>query len=333
MSVRLLVAAWMLFGGCTGQIHARGTKTMDTCPVTAQPGDDLQGVLDQVPEGGTLCVAPGRYPGRLRIGRAVTIRAESSGEVVLDAELGGTVVHVACDRGPVVIEGLTLTGGNGSQGGAVAVTGMGAEVVLRGCSIARNRARTKWLGAIITVTHDNQVVLERCRTMDIESDDASGPGQAVAVTQAGKLVVKDSLVVGRTGKGGSLIAVRDGASITVERSTLVVEGEGRVLEVFGTTTDKPAVTIAGSIVSGGEAIRGENASILVERSVVHGDLVGPVTLGQDARRGDPAFARRDPEPYRPSASSPAVGLARGGGRDLAGRERPERGATAGAFEK
>ncbi len=333
MAVRLLVAAWMLLGGCAGQVHAGGTKTMDTCPVTARPGDDLQGMLDQVPEGGMLCLTPGRYVGRLRIGRAATIRAQGRGEVVLDAEFGGTVVHVACDRGPVVLEGLTLTGGNGSQGGALAVTGMGAEVLLRGCSIVRNRARTKWLGAVITVTHDNQVVLERCRIGDIEGDDASGPGQAVAVTQAGKLVVKDSLVVERTGKGGSLIAARDGASIVIERSTLVVEGDGRALDASGTTTDQPAVTVLDSIVSGGEAIHGENASILVERSVVHGDIVGPVTLGRDTRRADPAFEGRGPEPYRPSGSSPAVGLARGRGRDLAGRERPEHGATAGAFEK
>lgn len=280
-----------------------------------------------------MCLVPGRYPGGLRIERSVTIRPAGPGDVVFDADLRGFVVQVASDKARVVLERLTLSGGNWSGGGAVAVTGRGVEVTLRGCKLVHNRPRTKWLGAVITASHDNHVVLERCRISDIESDDESGPGQAIAIAQEAKLVMRDSLVVGRAGKGGSVIAVRDRASMVIERSTLVSEGDGRVLEVFGTTTDMPAVTVLDSILSGGEVVRAENARVVVDRSVVHGEVVGTASLGPDTRRADPAFLRLGPEPYRPSASSPAAGLARGGGKDLAGHERPDRGATAGAFEK
>lgn len=311
----------------------REGKAMEDCTTTVSPGADLQKELDRLPAGAVLCLAPGRYKGGVRIARSVTVRPGGPGDVVMDSDLGGGVVQVASDGVRVVLEGLTLTGGNWPGGGAVAVTGHGAQVSLRGCRVARNRARTKWLGAVIAVGHGNQVILERCRVTDIEADDASGPGQAVAVTQEGRLVVTDSLVAGRAGQGGSLIAVRDGASVVIERSTLVNEGDGRALEVFGTTTDQPAVTVLDSIVSGGEAIRAENARIVVDRSVIHGVVVGPASLGPDTHRADPAFDRSGSEPYRPSASSPAAGLARGGGMDLAGRERPDRGATAGAFER
>lgn len=316
-----------------GAAFGREGKRMADCTTKVPPGAALQQELDRLPAGAVVCLAPGRYPGGLRVERSVTIRPGGPGDVVMDADLVGGVVQVASDRARVVLEGLTLSGGNWSGGGALAVTGRGAEVTLRGCRVVRNRARTQWLGAVVTVGHDNQVVLERCRVTDIDSDDESGPGQAIAVTQEARLVVRDSLVAGRAGKGGSLVAVRDGASVVIERSTLVNEGDGRALEVFGTTTDTPAVTVLDSIVSGGEAVRTENARVAVDRSVVHGEVVGAESLGPDTRRAHPAFERRDPEPYRPSASSPAVGLARGGGKDLAGRDRPDRGATAGAFEK
>ncbi len=213
------------------------------------------------------------------------------------------------------------------------MTGAEADVVLRDCTLARNRARAKWLGAVVSVIANNRLTMERCRLVEVDAEDASGSGQAIAVSGEAEVVMRDSLVAGGARKGGSLVLLRDAARLLVARSTLVKEGEGYALEALGTTTDRPSVSIADSIVSGGEASRSEmDAAVALDRSVVHGRMAGPVTLGPAVRQTDPAFAGNQPEPYRPSRTSPAAGLARGGGRDLAGRTRPVVGVCAGAFE-
>lgn len=331
MTTRL---GWMLVLGCAaGVVHGREEGTMTQCERQVQPGAALEEEIARLPDGGTLCLAPGRYPGGLRIERSLTLRAD--GEAVLDSGHQGTVIHVTGEGTKVVIRGVTLTGGNAQHGAAVVVTGSETEVVLEGCVLKGHRARTKWLGGVVVIRDDARVTLRRCRVVDWESDNDAGSGQGVVVTSGGRLILADSLLVGRARKGGSLITVRDNASALIERSTLVNEGDGAVLEVRGTTTDTATATVQDSILQGGEAVRSEvNARVVVDRSVVHGETIGTVTLGPDVRRADPGLEKRDPEPFRPGATSPAIGLARGGGAlDLAGRPRPDVRATAGAFER
>ncbi len=302
---------------------------MKACNEVLEAGADLQSAVEKARPGSVLCLAPGRYTAALRPPRSVELRATGDG-VVLDAGDAGRVLQVSSDDLRVVLEGIRLTGGNAREGGAVEVSGF-SEVVLRDCTLSGNRARGAGGGALLASA--GRVRVQRCR---IEANQG-GAGSAILATQVASVLLQDSLVDGTPGGEGAVVSVQDGAALEVLRSTVLAGRTGTAISACGTTSRSPEVTVSDSILQGRTSLENDGlqpAKIRVQRSVLGGEVGGVEELDASVVRGDPRFAGSGPRPLGPAEGSPAIGLALGGGAtDLTGRPRPDRQATAGAFER
>jgi len=75
-----------------------------------RPECSVASALAVLADGGTLELAPGRYPARLVIARDVTIEGAGAGRTVLDGEGAGRVLKVEAGA-RVTVRGVTFTGG------------------------------------------------------------------------------------------------------------------------------------------------------------------------------------------------------------------------------
>ena len=83
--------------------------------INVSPSDDLQSKLNSAGAGDTLNLADGTYTGSgsnvLEINKDITIRAQNSGQAILDGENTRRVIYIT--SGTVTLEGLTITRGSG----------------------------------------------------------------------------------------------------------------------------------------------------------------------------------------------------------------------------
>ena len=81
--------------------------------ITVSPSDNLQTKLNSAGAGDTLDLADGTYIGSgsyvLEISKDITIRAQNSGQVILDGENARRVIYIT--SGTVTLEGLNITRG------------------------------------------------------------------------------------------------------------------------------------------------------------------------------------------------------------------------------
>ena len=87
--------------------------------ITVTPSDNLQTVLNNANAGDEIVLADGTYTGSgtsasgsnmIYINKAITIRAENPGQVVLDGQNARRVLFIA--SGTVVLNGLNITRGS-----------------------------------------------------------------------------------------------------------------------------------------------------------------------------------------------------------------------------
>jgi len=297
------------------------------CTLSIGPEADLAETISAAPDGARVCLSPGRYEANLVVTRSVTLHAlGAAAETVIDGGERGPILAVRDDELTVRFEGLSLTRGSASQGGAVLLTGL-SRVELHGCALHHNTGRQGPGGAIYA--DQGTVVIERCRI----HDNAATDGPAVCVDGIASLRIEDSLLVESGGPTVAVVRVRDGADATVARSTLIGEDRAAALHASGTSSRRPEVAVSDSVLSGSTAL--DLPEPFAGKATVTRSLLSAVTHayidGGDTRVGAPRFAG-GPEPHAPAADSPACGMALGKGSDLAGKQRPRLGACAGAFE-
>jgi len=188
---------------------------MADCTVSLSPGADIQ---PHIAAGAVICLAPGHYPGALRIDVPVTMQA--SGGATLDAGGKGPVVHVTQNGIQVRISGVTLTGGAAEFGAGLLVDAY-AEVALDDVSFEGNEPGQGGGAAI-------GAIRGRLLMRDVR---ASGNQDVVldGVTEA----AGDSVQL----TGG--LAVRDGAKVAFKGGTL------GTVNVRGTTTRQPELVLEG----------------------------------------------------------------------------------------
>ena len=83
--------------------------------ITVSPSDNLQTKLNSAGAGDTLDLAAGTYTGSgyenvLEINKDITIRAQNSGQAILDGENTRRVIYIT--SGTVTLEGLKITRGS-----------------------------------------------------------------------------------------------------------------------------------------------------------------------------------------------------------------------------
>lgn len=101
---------------------------------------DLQSAIDAAVPGDEIIVAPGEYPGNVRIGKAVTVRSlngASSTKVVGSGNGPAVMIESASGSGGALV-GFTVSGGAGQNGGGLFLSG---DVAVIDCTVTRNTAQ------------------------------------------------------------------------------------------------------------------------------------------------------------------------------------------------
>lgn len=109
--------------------------------ILVAPGDSIQGAINAAVAGDVITVAAGTYNENINLGgKAVTLRS-ASGAASTTINGGGLATVVTCNMGEgpaTVLEGFTLTGGNGFQGGGM--LNFLASPTVRNCVFDTNTA-------------------------------------------------------------------------------------------------------------------------------------------------------------------------------------------------
>ena len=120
-----LAALSFHLGGCasSGAILGGATAQQLTCDgVAIEAGADLNALIEQAELGDVLCLAAGTYKAPIRIEASLTLAADGSGPVILDAGGEGTTLIANAPTGQIALRGLTIIGGRGEAvGGGLSV--------------------------------------------------------------------------------------------------------------------------------------------------------------------------------------------------------------------
>ncbi len=237
--------------------------------VTVGPDDDLQAAIDDAPNGTTVAVAPGQYPGPIEIDHPITLRGAGA-TIAGDGE--GSVISVTADR--VAITGLTITGvGNQTRNpDAVAGDSWDANIELgygHGDAAIKATGANDTLVADVTVPHTpaNGVLLRRSPGGVVTNLSVAGPedwhdGFMGVIAMYSPTVIEDSAVTdGRDGvylhrSDGTVIrnntfqANRYGVHLMYSSETLVANNRMAGQEYGGITvmTDPTRTAIVGNLV-------------------------------------------------------------------------------------
>ena len=188
---------------------------MADCTVSLTAGADIQPHLTA---GAVVCLAPGRYPGALRVEVPVTLQASDG--ATLDAQGRGPVVHVAANGIQVRLQGLTLTGGAAEFGAGLLVDAY-AEVAVDGCTLDGNEPGQGG-GAGIGALRG------RLLLRDVQARSR----QDVVLDGVAEVAGEDVQLAGT-------LHVRDGARVALQG------GRIHAVSVRGTTTRQPELVLEG----------------------------------------------------------------------------------------
>lgn len=186
----------------------------NTCADPALPCATVAQALGQATAGDTVRLAAGVYRETgLTAGVPVTLLGAGAATTIVDGQSRGVVLTITATTpaAPTTLDGLTLRGGAGRLGGALAVEA-GGQLVARRVTLEGNRA--DWGGALHVA--GGSALIEDSRLV---GNTAEGGG-AVFVA-AGTLAITRSEVSGnRAGLGGGLV-VGPAAVATLTRSTFI----------------------------------------------------------------------------------------------------------------
>lgn len=198
-------------------------------------GRDLAAVIASAPEGAVIELAPGRFPGPLRIERSLTLRGAGDLSCIA-VEQGGSVVEVAALDGKVVLESLRLEGGSADSGGALRIES--GRVRVHNLHLQHCRAGAG--GAIHLAGGELDGTLVRIE--DVSAD----RGGAIWVQGKAALSLRDSQVSrSEAGQGGAFL-IEGGARVvleglTVRRARALSAAGGQALFVAGSATAVPTL--------------------------------------------------------------------------------------------
>jgi hypothetical protein len=263
--------AFLLLGCATAPA---APKALMTCTRTVAPGEDLPAIVAALPAGAVLCLQPGRYETHLRLARSLTLRGTAPG-VVLDAGRRSPTVEVVHGEADVVLERLTLTGGNGGSGG-------------RGGNLHVHDART--------------VALREVALLDGRSDHNGG---GALLARSGKISVDSCYMSGNHGKKAQAVLVDGPAEVTLSSCLIVGDGADPLLRVTGVGELHLSRTTA---VTPGVALRASGDAVDAPSVTVKGCILGLTPLQVDAPGPAPSVRVSDS-----ALAAPLEGATDGGG--------------------
>jgi hypothetical protein len=117
-SSRNKILSLIIFIGLMSLIYA----TQAEQPITINPGNGtIQEAIDNASTGDTILLENGTYTGsgnyNIIVNKSVTIKAAPNANPIINAEGQGRIFDITADN--VILNGLTITGGNNTYGGAI----------------------------------------------------------------------------------------------------------------------------------------------------------------------------------------------------------------------
>lgn len=216
----------------------------------------IQSAIDWSESGDTVMVRPGTYYERLTIAdKAITLQSTDGPEAtIIDGEGLGTVLSILWQPATAVVDGFTITNGNGGSGGGVYV--IQADPTIRNSIITGNRASTG--GGVYAYWGACYLSLENVTISDnIATYDGGGIYGNVSCVP-----VRNSDIVNNTagGNGGGIAGV--GYCGGVWAYSTVISGNiaggygGGLFTGYGSSACAPVVRAQTSLVVGNSAQAG-----------------------------------------------------------------------------
>jgi len=192
MALRRVAVAAVLATGLVIAPAAAGADTARGGERVVAPGEPIQPLLDALPPGATIRLAPGRHAGPLRIDRPLALLGEA-GAVLAGPGTGSVVVVSAPD---VRIEGLEITGSGldtPAMDSAILLTQTAVRARVRSNRLVDNLFGVYVHGAAGSVSENNLISGRR----DLRLSEA---GNGVAIWNApGAQVIGNAIRHGRDG--------------------------------------------------------------------------------------------------------------------------------------
>ncbi len=281
----------------------------------------------------TICLKPGRYVGaRFVATHSARLRRLGQGEVLLDAGGQGRVLTMPQAHVRLQLDGLTLTGGNAAEGGAIALTA-DAELTLTDCVIRDNVATFRNGGGLWA--NAGRLVALRTRWVHNQAE----AGAALALGGTARALVVANLVTQHPAltTNGTPVHLAQSSALDVV-STTIAYNAGPCIAIAPDLNEKPQLRVQDSLLLGApdsfRIAQRQAEAVDVQRSVVSGH-VGFVSLDLASRRDPPQLDALGTEKAMPALGSPAIDLARCASadqrRDLRGAKRGKK-CAAGALE-
>lgn len=156
----------------------------------------LANELDELPPGGALTLPAATLMTPLVIERAVTLRGAPDGLTILAGEPGMAALEVTAGPGAeVVLEGLVIRGGGGSEG-LIAIRGRRARIVLRDCVVLDGSCTGDGAGGVSITS--GRLVCERT----VFAGNRGRLGGALSVLEIADLEARACLFWGNEGRDG-----------------------------------------------------------------------------------------------------------------------------------
>jgi len=219
---------------CTHTIAAPGAEPLGEALTRAEAGD-------------TICLGPGEYRSEawpLPLRQDVTLRGSAgAARTVLVGDGQRPLLGLAAHGLVVRLEGLTLSGGAGPEGGAVAAANDPKKLEIVDCLLRGNRAWRAGGGALYL--DGGLLILERTRVLDNEAPRGGG----LFLDQAARAELRQVVIAGNRAKaaGGGLL-LWDGVVLDAQGSTFAANscdngGRGAQLAILRTPGRAPVVSL------------------------------------------------------------------------------------------
>ncbi len=240
---------------------------------------NLQQLIDQAPEGGTVVVPSGTHLGALVIEKSITLRGEKKASI--DAERNGACILINHPAAKVTLQHLTLRNGSSPVGGGIAFR-VGEELIVEDCLVEDGASVEHGGGGALLAGRKARLVRVRFER------NTGQQGGAVMVDQECDAELLACVLAENIGRMGSGLRVKEGARVRLVHCTLTQNASGADTDagdeivIGGTMSRTPTLEVVNSVLSprSTRSLPVRAAGQYEGKVSVHHSLVPEVARGQ-----------------------------------------------------
>jgi parallel beta-helix repeat protein len=230
------------------------------------PGDytQIQAAVDAASNGDEILVEPGTYTGSGNevvnmLGKAITLRASGTPEqTIIDGEGVRRVLQCSTNEGAgTIIEGFTITGGSGGNGGGIACVESSPMII--NCTITGNTASGTSPprgGGIYCYGNSSSPTISGCT---ISGNTSGNRGGGIACDNDSSPTITGCTISGNTAAVGGGIVCDDGSNPTITGCTISDNNTGS--HGAGIFCFESSPTITDCTISSNTAAEGDGGGI------------------------------------------------------------------------